>query len=119
MDHGMAVGTYRTKIQNRIYDVLTTDLCERAQVVHMNHAFSCGTVNYPEVNAADAASSAVMLQAKSTCLGVSLVGVDGDLNCSTFDKAHVVPDFFRQRDTLVSDPAQCAECLGQFCVHYP
>jgi hypothetical protein len=86
MNHSMAVRAHGPQVFDWINHVLTGYLREWSAVMDVNELRQCGPVDRSEVEPADAAPAAVMLNAPATGLRVALVGVHGDCTNGSLDE---------------------------------
>ena len=82
----MAVRTDRDEILPGVNPVAARKLRERCDVVDVDEPSECFAVNGAKLEAADDASGTVTLDAFQTCLGVPLIGINGDRASGSFPK---------------------------------
>jgi hypothetical protein len=82
----MAIRANWSKISNGVDHVLVIDLRKRHDVMNVDETGSDFAVSRLEVDATRPALAAIMRNAMPPGFGVSLVGVDRHLHCSSFDK---------------------------------
>ena len=98
MDHGVAIRTNRSKISDRIYDVLVTDLRKGYEVVNVNEPDSDLAIHCLEIETAGQAPAAVVGDATAPSLGVSFVCVDRHLQRRAFDQGALARAFIGKED---------------------
>jgi hypothetical protein len=82
----MAVWAYRPEILDRVNFVLAAPFPHRLQVVHVDDSIGYFAVRRLEIKAADKAFVAVMFDAATTSLGITLVRIEDDLVLSPLDQ---------------------------------
>src|SRR5262245_61739159 len=101
----MAVRADRTKIRNRVHDVLTADLGQRAKMVDVDVTLGDLPVHRPETEPADAAACAVYLDALPTGFQVALVGVyQHPANGSRDERGGCRRDLLGKQESRTLDP---------------
>ena len=120
MEHGVAIGTDRTQVRDRVDDVFLAHHRERHQMMHMNVPEPNGSIVLFKGESTRHAAGSVMLNALPPSDRIALIGIDLDAQDRALIQRLGFCDLLREIGAVASvDPVELEQCIGEGGVHEP